>query len=543
MKSFLDYIWNTKWALTLTAGILLGLSYPPIPLPFLVFPAFFLIFRIIDLSSSAREAAYWTYPAFVIWNLIVTYWLMLATLAGGIAAIIANSAVMTVPVMLQYYFQEKKRLKPWIIALLQAGCWLSYEYLHHQWDLAWPWLTVGNAWANAPQLVQYISVTGYWGISFWVLFSCALAYQLFKKPQQAVKVALATVLLIFPLWSFAITLFSGSQKTAEKQEVVVVQPNFDSYKPNGGYENSRKATGHLLHLTDSVRTKNTKLVVWPENAIQTSMFNTITNNDVATDTKKMLLARADKWNATIIAGATYFQYFNNGKEPELPYPGRRWDYLPYNAALGFIPHKPMQVYRKHNLVPIVERVPFVRFLNDIDIFGWINWNTEQGYGRGEKTNQFSVGDTKTPALVCYDSVFPGWIRNFVQKGAGYLTIITNDGWWGDTSGHEQHFAYARLRAIEFDRWIVRSANNGISGIIAPNGSLKVKTDYWDTTAFRYDVPVIEYKTLYARFGDWLPIFLLIITLGSFGYLLISSKILQSRDYSSSIKERTPSSQN
>jgi len=536
MKFIFDYIWNKKWALAVLSGILLGLSYPPIPLPFLVFPAFFFLFRIIDLSNSAREAAYWTYPAFIIWNLIVTYWLMLATLAGGIAAIIANSAVMTVPVMLQYYFQNKKA-RPWLIALLQAGAWLSYEFLHHQWDLAWPWLTVGNAWANTPQLVQYISITGYWGISFWVLFSCALAYQLYKKPQKTTKLALGFILIIFPVWSLGFTLFSGSQKANEKQEVVVVQPNFDSYKPNGGYPNSMAATNHLLHLTDSVRTKDTRLVVWPENAIQNSMFN-VDYNNVATETKNMLHAKAKQWDATIISGATYFQYYPNGKAPELPYHASNRDYLPFNAALGFIPGQPVKVYRKHNLVPIVERVPFVQFLDKIDIFDWINWNNDQGYGRGERTNQFPVENTQTPALICYDSVFPGWIRNFVQEGAGYLTIITNDGWWGNTSGHEQHFAYARLRAIEFDRWVVRSANNGISGIIAPDGSIKEETKYWATTAFRYKVPVLHTQTLYARFGDWLPILLLVMTFSGFVYCIINTKLFKSRSDSEIIEKNT-----
>ncbi len=148
MKRFFYYLWNTKWLLTLSAGILLGLSYPPVPLPFLIFPGFLLIFRIIDLSASAREAAYWTYPAFVIWNLMTTYWLMMATLAGGVAAILANAAVMTIPVMLQYLFQKQK-WKAWLIAFSQTAVWISYEFLHHQWDLAWPWLTLGNAWANA----------------------------------------------------------------------------------------------------------------------------------------------------------------------------------------------------------------------------------------------------------------------------------------------------------------------------------------------------------------------------------------------------------
>src|SRR5699024_3395289 len=114
------------------------------------------------------------------------------------------------------------------------------------------------------------------------------------------------------------------------------------------------------------------------------------------------------------------------------------------------------------------------------------------------------------ALICYDSVYPGWVRQFVQKGAGFVSIITNDGWWGHSSGHLQHFAYARLRAIALQRWVVRSANNGISGIIAPDGSVKVQTDYWTRTAFRHEVRILHELTFYARWGDWLAILMLFI---------------------------------
>jgi len=520
MKEFFDNIWNTQWALTLTAGILLGLSWPPIPLPFLVFPAFVLIFRIIDLSSSAREAAYWTYPGFVIWNIITTYWLVMATVAGGVAAILANAAVMTVPVMLQYKMQQLES-KPWMIALLQTACWLSYEYLHHLWDLAWPWLAIGNAWANMPSLVQYISVTGYWGISFWVLFGSALAYQLTKKSLLSIKISLTAVIIVFPLWSMVISVFSSPTEPATTQEAVVVQPNFDSYQPDGGFPSPYEAHDHLLELTDSVRTDSTQLVVYPENAIQARIANISTFSSTSTKTKELWREKAERWNNTIIAGATYFEYFNNKPTPSLPYPSNRGPYLPYNSALAFYAEKPMEVYRKHNLVPIVERVPFVHFLNTIDLFNLVDWNNTQGYGKGHAADQFSVGSTKTPALICYDSVFPSWVREYVQDGSGYLTIITNDGWWGNTSGHEQHFAYARLRAIEFDRWIVRSANNGISGIIAPDGSIEVETKYWTETAFRHRVPVLTSQTLYARFGDWLPILMLVTTGFSVGSMVLS----------------------
>ena len=67
-----SYFWNNKWALTISAGLLLGLSWPPFPFPFLVFPAFLILFRLVDLCESARSAAFWTYPGLVIWNIITT---------------------------------------------------------------------------------------------------------------------------------------------------------------------------------------------------------------------------------------------------------------------------------------------------------------------------------------------------------------------------------------------------------------------------------------------------------------------------------------
>lgn len=518
MTNFVTFFWNKKWALSLVTGVLLGLSWPPIPLPFLVFPAFVLLFRLIDLCGSAREAAYWSYLAFVIWNVITTYWLVMATTAGGIAAILANAAVMTLPVML-IYLAQKKISNHWLIALFQTAFWVSYEYLHHHWDLAWPWLAVGNAWANVPELVQYISATGYLGISFWVVLVGALTYQAIKLEHKSVGITAAVIALAFPILSF-IQLQFLNLESGRSVETVVVQPNFDSYQDYGGFQTPRQALDLLIHITDSAKTDSTKLVVWPENGLHPYVASRPVNDRASNAIKPRLLAKSAQWNATIIAGTAYYEYFSQGNVPVLPRMSGSTPYLAYNSALAFQPDSTIAIYRKYNLVPIVERVPFVHFLNAIDIGGFVNWANNQGFGKGYKADQFHISSTKTPALICYDSVFPGWVRKFVTNGAGFITIITNDGWWGNTSGHEQHFAYARLRALEFRRWIVRSANNGISGIIAPDGSIKVETEYWTRTAFRYQVPVKKEMTLYARLGDWLPVTMLFLSLIGFGWIVI-----------------------
>jgi len=518
MKKFAEMLWNNKWALSLTAGVLLGLSWPPFPFPFLVFPAFFLLFRLIDLCSTAREAAYVTYPGFVIWNIITTYWMVMATVAGGIAAILANSVVMTVPVMLMYVFQ-KKFSNHWLITLTQSAAWISYEYLHHQWDLAWPWLALGNAWSNIPELVQYISATGYLGISLWIVLVTALAYQSIKAESRRTAYASAVVLLIFPLISL-VQLSLLEVETNKKIETVVAQPNFDTaaYPDFGGYNDAYEALDVVLSISDSVRTDSTKLLVWPESAIRTHIFSTRVTDQSANEVKQLLKENAEKWDLTLISGAVYFEYFSEGEAPPLSRGSGSNPYLYYNAALGVYPDNNIEVYRKHNLVPVVERIPFIHFLDAIDVFNWVPLAGSQGFGKGYEPTPFLADGVKTHALICYDSVFPSWVREFVQDGAGFITIITNDGWWGNTSGHEQHFSYARLRAIEFRRWVVRSANNGISGIIGPSGEILVETKYWTKTAFRYDVPVTYEETIYTRFGDWLPYAMMLVS--SWGILLI-----------------------
>ena len=190
--------------------------------------------------------------------------------------------------------------------------------------------------------------------------------------------------------------------------------------------------------------------------------------------------------------------------------------LPYNyfnATLFVRSDGSISDYEKANLVPIVERIPFVEQLAAIDVFDWVDWGSIAGFGKGKTPDMLETPAFTSPGLICYDSVYPSWIRKFVLNDASFITIITNDGWWGDTSGHLQHFAYARLRAIEFDRWIARSANNGISGIIAPNGKVIKETDYWVRTGFVSNIYNRDTETFYTRFGNWLPISCLLLTGG------------------------------
>lgn len=492
---------QNKWVISVVAGILLGLSFPPINLSFLSFPAFLLFFHLSYTCDSYKELAYYSYAGFVVWNLIGTYWLMIASLGAGIAAVLANSVLMTIPLCLGYYF-SKKSPSPILTALLQTSVWVAYEYLHHHWDLSWTWLAIGNAWANYTGIIQYISITGHLGISFWVVLTAALAYQALHLKRRSLFYMMSAVLLIFPIWSFLLYDNVSEPEPSSSTHVAIIQPNHDSYQDYGGMNDLTEVVDSLFALTERTRTNDTELIVWPENGIDGYIT-------MDSRTAHRLADSAQAWNTSFIVGTGLLRTYPT--DTNALYRGfyMQKPYNIFNATLYVDSDGNLTAYEKANLVPVVERVPFVDFLSNLDMYDWVDWGSFAGFGKGSTTDVINTGTFRTPGLICYDSVYPSWIRKFVQEDATFLTIITNDGWWGNTSGHHQHFAYARLRAIEFDRWVARSANNGISGIIAPNGEIIHKTEFWVRTGFNGVIENKTTKTIYTRFGNWLPILCLI----------------------------------
>ncbi len=506
----MNNLFQNKWAISITAGILLGLSFPPVNLSFLSFPAFLLLFHLVEKADSNKQLAYYSYVGFVVWNAITTYWLMMASLGAGVAAILANSVLMTLPLVLARVFTKKFK-SPILIALLQAAAWVSYEYLHHHWDLSWPWLALGNAWANKIQLIQYISVTGHLGISFWVVLTSALAYQAVKTKQMKTTAFAMVSLFIFPFYSFFISI-NSQEIVKEGTEVAVIQPNHDSYQNYGGMSGLNEVLDSLFTLTYNVKTPDTKLIVWPENAIDGQIY-------LKSGVSARIADSARAWNASFIAGTGIIELYDT--PPELFLGTTRGKaYNIFNAALYIDERGTVSQYNKANLVPFVERFPFLGFFTTVDVFDWVNWGKISGFGKGTDPSVILGNTFITGGLVCYDSVYPSWVREFVNNNSGFITIITNDGWWGNTSGHHQHFAYARLRAIEFNRWVVRSANNGFSGIINPSGEVITKTKYWTRTGFTYNVPSLTTSTIYTRYGDWLSYLCLALTLISSGLIVI-----------------------
>lgn len=492
------------WLRSLLAGMMAAAAFPPMPtvFAFAMIPAFLWLIRIAEESPTARAAMMRVYPGLLVWNILTTYWLAMATVGGGVAAILANAVVMSIPFGLYRRFR-KPHHSHWQNASLFIALYIGFEWIHHQWDLAWPWLTLGNAFSNATAIIQWIELTGVLGLSAWILTAVFLA----KKPTRT-----GAAFVALPVVASLVLFFTLRETPTGSLPTLIVQPNIDSYAPYGEFGSDAEILDTLMALTSRGVTDQTALVLWPENSIEGWVYP-----DPSRFPNPALQRGAMQWNSTLIGGATYFKSFPNSEEAPIPHrlTGGGIPYTMYNAALAWQPDGSTQVYGKRRLVPIVERLPFVTQL------AWlmpsVDWTGLMGFEKGIESANLPVGGVEVTGLVCYDSVFPGWVRRQVRDGAGIVGIITNDGWWGDTGGHEQHFAYARLRAIETRRAVARSANNGISGVILPDGSVSFRTEYWTRVTHHTDIPIYARTTLYVRFGD--VVIGVLITLGlaiSFG---------------------------
>jgi apolipoprotein N-acyltransferase len=155
------------------------------------------------------------------------------------------------------------------------------------------------------------------------------------------------------------------------------------------------------------------------------------------------------------------------------------------------------VYRKMHLVPFGEYVPFKRML----FFAAPLVEAVSDFSEGDRPVLLPVGAHRVSTSICYEIVYPNLVRQFVTGGSELLTTITNDAWFGRTSAPYQHFAQASMRAIEAGRYLVRSANTGISGIVDPYGHVVEQTAIYQPAVVVGEARFLRTTTVYTRIGD------------------------------------------
>lgn len=468
----------------------------------------------------------------LIWNTASIYWVynsisqvMPVYAAIPISLIPFGLGASLMALSFRLYYQLRKKHNIYLSLLGLAGFWIAYEYLHQSWDLAFPWMTLGNGFASTHQLVQWYEYTGVYGGSVWILGANALVFLLLlARRDKLSRTSIRRLSLFLAAWiilpvSASLIRYSQYEERFNPSEVVVVQPNIEPYSKFGEIPPAEQIET-LIRLSESVAKPNTEFFVWPETAIAHRFgYNEdeLRNHPVFYRIQEFLQPYR---NANLVSGIESFRTY---AEPLTP-TAREWDgtYYDHFNAVVMIENSPkIQFYHKSKLVPGVEQLPFgtaLAFMKPLfKAFG----GTTGGYGRQDEPSVlYAQSGIGTAPVVCYESIWGNYVAGYVRRGAQFISIVTNDGWWGNTSGKDQHFDYARLRAIETRRWIARAANTGISGFINQRGDVFQRTAWWTEDARTQEINLNEELTLYVRTGDLLAyLFLGIACLGVISLIL------------------------
>ncbi len=499
----------------LSTGVLLTLGFPNMPFTPLMFVGMVPLLLLFENQKFRINVFKDSFFAFLLWNTLSTWWVANASLAGAILANYLNSILMAIPFLVFYFLRKKYQIGLWFLVSL----WIGFEMIHLRWDMSWPWLTLGNSFAEFPSWVQWYEYTGVMGGSVWIWIVNLLVFQLYKNwsPKNIFKLTFSVFVPI--LISILIPLSNVITLKQKSTEVLTIQPNFEPFFEKFNLPESIQLDT-VLRLIEQNITPNTKFVILPETVISGVRINDPASN---TELVRMVNFMKKYPSVTLLAGLDAYKIVNNLSEGNAV---RKYEragtttYLEaYNAATSITSKDTitnLSYYHKSKLVPGPEILPFKTFFRLIaPVFDKLG-GTIEGLATQENRTVFFNENLKIAPVICYESIYGDFMRGYIRNGAQAIAVMTNDGWWDNTPGYQQHMKISKLRAIEFRKQLVRSANSGISCFINQNGQSEIESKYNQRIALKHNMIFNNQITFYAKYGDWIG--WLVVCIGMMGFL-------------------------
>ncbi|MBW6460856.1 MAG: apolipoprotein N-acyltransferase [Bacteroidales bacterium] len=516
---------------SLLGGLLLSAAWPERGFAPLLFIGFIPFLFIEDYILRHRErfsrfsVFFYIYPGFLLWNVLTTWWIWNSTSFGSILAWMLNSLFMAATLTL--FHLTRREITKRSSQLMLIFFWVMFEYWHHNWEGTWPWLSLGNGFAHWHQWIQWYEYTGIFGGTLLILLINILIYksiQHYIDKRNLYRILLPSciaALTILLAVSMSYRLYHRYHEPSWHVDIIVVQPNIDPYN-----EQYSLPPAEVLKINFDLALakmdEKVEFVVSPESAIQENIWEDRLEQSYSLDSLSAFLKRNP--HTGYVIGASTFRNFE--PDEKLSPTARKYrhgegHYDAYNTAIYLTPTDEMTLHHKSKLTPGVEKMPFARLMKPLESMALNLGGTVGSLGTDPVRTVFTRPDDglKIAPVICYESVFGEYVTEYIKKGANLIFVITNDGWWGDTPGHRQHFTFSRLRAIETRRSIARSANTGISAFIDQRGDAFHVTRYWEPDVIRQTINANDKMTFYVQYGDYIgrlssfvAIFLVLIAL-------------------------------
>jgi apolipoprotein N-acyltransferase len=467
-----------NWALALLSAALLVLTFPRFSI------VWFAPVALTPLLVAVAREARWRWRFLLGWACGTVYWFgvcywiqFVLSFHGGVGDVVgwllftlfavAKALHMAVFAVLAGFLMRRWWAIPGVAAL-----WVAIEVTHG--SLGFAWLTLGNAAIDMAMPLRLAPITGVYGMSFlFAMMAATVAVAALRRRRME---------LLWLFMAFFVALLPPLPPAQRgRATALLAQPDIsetEEWTPESVDRMQREQVALTLRGIMADLARPPEIVVWPEVPAplyydEDPRLQQYVNNLARTAHAHLLIGVV----AHTPAGA------------------------PLNSALLVSPAgTPVSRYDKVNLVPFGEFVPWPLGIAAKHI------STEVGdFAPGKRVVVSPVDGHKIGAFICYESVFPNFVRKFADGGAEVLFNISNDGWFGKSAARAQHLSIVRMRAAENRRWILRSTNDGITATIDSagrmRGTLPLYVEATSYTGFTY----VPEKTFYTRWGDWFPL--------------------------------------
>lgn len=455
------------------SGLLLAVSYPPLPLGFVAW--FALVPLLISIRhSTSREALRRGLIFAFVHSAAALYFISFNSGAPPILAISSWLAAVLILSLLGPMFTLPMSLafRKWgNIGLIGVPFyWALIEYLRSLGEIAFPWNILPLTQSMYLPVCQLAAYSGIWGISFWVAGANVFFYLAHQKNKLWLIPAVVWVGGLF-LWGSM--ELKSTYPISQSLDVAIVQGNIS---PASKWANGLNYSLELYReLTENI--EDADLIVWPETAVPARL-------NIEIRARRSLKKLAEEIATPIFTGALALDELPDDKIQR------------FNSAYLLKPDNGnFTRYDKIHLVPFGERVPFQGLIPQLGNlnFGQAEFTPGKDFVIFELDSYVSFG-----AMICYETVVPSISRAFVDKGADFLVNVTNDGWYGKTSEPMQQGLLTRFRSIESGRSMVRAANTGVSFVFDPQGRVLAQSKLETVAILRAEVPITDYETYYRK---------------------------------------------
>ncbi len=456
------------------SGVLLAAAWPPLPLGFLAFIGLILPLDIISGKPFGKAFKSGYLFAFV-YHLFALYWIGWVTIPGTLAAMAIISLYSGYIFALYASVYRFNRIAGLI---LFPFLWVGMEYYRTLFETAFPWANLSYTQGSYTAFLQICEYVGDGGISFIIVVVNILFWQIWRSRDRLRGAAMALaagLLVVIPTIYGAIVLSGAGPVNEGSIHIALLQGDIDIKTK---WSEETKDYNFAVYDSLAAEAAPADLLVWPETAAPAYLLNDHRLKDKVSRT-------AREAGCPMLVGTLDFNYVNDTTVET------------FNAAIQFDSNgRNRKSYHKTKLVPFAETVPYgnyIPFLANLSL-GWSDFV----HGRELVVYENEFGSYGT--LICYEIIFPEVVNQYVRDGADFLVNITNDTWYGHSSGPYQHAGMAAFRSIENRIWVARAANSGFSYFVDKYGRVYNKGGLYERVILHGNVAPIEGRTFFNRAG-------------------------------------------